>query len=97
MKSAVNISRFLDEAGRITQLPVRLKPRLALLAYLADKFEPDTSYTEHEVNALCNQWHTFGDFFLLRRELVDSGLLAREPDGSRYWRISAVINEPENQ
>ncbi|RFZ77203.1 DUF2087 domain-containing protein [Lacrimispora amygdalina] len=24
--------------------------------------------------------------FLLRRELIDKGLLRREPDGSRYWK-----------
>ena len=44
------------------------------------------SYTEKEVNALLDERHTFGDFFLLRRELCDSGLLQRERDGSRYWR-----------
>lgn len=89
METLTGLRPFLDEDGRITQLPRRQKPRRALLEYLAAKFEPDTPYTEREVNALCNRWHTFGDYFLLRRELVDGGLLGREPDGSRYWRAEA--------
>ena len=80
------ISRFLDEAGRITQLPRRQKPRRAVLEYLASKFERNVVYAEREVNAICDAWHVFGDYFLLRRELVESGLLGRERNGSRYWR-----------
>lgn len=82
----IQIDRFINEAGRITQLPRRRRERLALLTYLAEKFEPYTVYTERQVNQICDQWHTFGDYFLLRRELVDSGLLCRERDGSRYRR-----------
>ncbi len=77
--------RFLDEEGRIKQLPARREPRLAVLSYLADKFEC-RDYTEKEVNAIIESWHTFGDYFVLRRELIDSGLMHREPDGSRYWK-----------
>lgn len=84
-----SIAPFLDETGKIIQLPQRQKRRYEVLAYLADKFERDRDYTEREVNAVCDAWHTFGDFFLLRRELVDSGLMARERDGSRYWRPPA--------
>lgn len=81
------IDRFLDESGRIVQLPRKQIPRRALLEYLAAKFEPDAVYTEHQVNAICEQWHTFGDYFLLRRELVDNGLLDRERNGAKYWRV----------
>ena len=87
-EAPVNIDRFLDEAGRITQMPRKQAPRQALLEYLAEKFEPGTVYTERQVNDICDLWHTFGDYFLLRRELVDNGLLGRERDGSRYWRIA---------
>lgn len=86
METEVKITQFLDEEGRITQLPRKQKPRAAVLEYLIGKFEPDCVYTEHEVNAICGQWHTFGDHFILRRELVDHHLLERERDGSRYWR-----------
>lgn len=88
MEKQVNISRFLDEQGRITQLVRKQDVRFALLSYLAEKFEPNRDYTEREVNAVCEQWHTFGDLFILRRELVENKLLDRERDGSRYWRVT---------
>ncbi len=69
------------------QLPRKQKPRYAVLMYLSQRFDPEAAYSEQEVNAICAQWHTFNDYFTLRRELVDYGLLGRERDGSRYWRI----------
>ncbi|MEX1308622.1 MAG: DUF2087 domain-containing protein [Eubacteriales bacterium] len=89
MSTDININRFLDDQGRITQLPRKRVVRHVLLSHLAEKFVPDKDYTEKEVNAICDKWHTFSDFFLLRREMVDAGLLCRERDGSRYWRKTA--------
>lgn len=90
MEESRIVSRFLDEDGRIVQMPRKREPRRLLLEYLATKFEPDVTYTERQVNEICDRWHTFGDFFLLRRELVDGGLLGRERNGSRYWRVAAA-------
>ncbi len=89
-----SIQPFLDSTGKITQLPQKQRLRYAVLAYLADQFKPDHDFTEREVNEICDVWHTFGDYFLLRRELVDRGFLKRERDGSRYWR--AQIGTSEN-
>jgi hypothetical protein len=89
MEQNKQIARFLNPEGKITQLPQKSSVRLAVLEYLAQKFETERSYTEHEVNAVCENWHTFGDYFLLRRELIDRGLLFRKPDGSSYWREKA--------
>ncbi|MEA5040009.1 MAG: DUF2087 domain-containing protein [Clostridiaceae bacterium] len=86
MEQKDRIRPFLDAEGKIKALPQRQNRRHEVLAYLAEKFIPGTDYTEREVNAICDLWHTFGDYFLLRRELVDSGLLCRMRDGSRYWR-----------
>lgn len=80
------INRFLDETGKIKQLPEKNTYRIEILGYLAEKFESNRNYTEKEVNSLCDEWHTFSDYFILRRELVDNGLLCREPSGSRYWK-----------
>lgn len=92
-----NINQFLDDSGRIAQLSENSKKRQALLAYLAEKFEPDCNYSEPEVNEICSKWHTFSDYFLLRRELVDYGLLSREQDGSRYWKTKTDINLVETR
>ena len=86
MEQNINITRFLNNYGKITQLSQKKKFRVATLCYLAEKFESKRNYTEKEVNAICNEWHTFGDYFLLRRELVDNGLLCRELNCSRYWK-----------
>jgi len=86
LEQKIDISRFLDVGGKIMRLSSKSKFKDATLSYLAEKFEDNRNYTETEVNEICNEWHTFGDYFLIRRELMDSGLLCREPDGSRYWR-----------
>ena len=80
------LERFLDAEGRITGLPRRGPKRDEVLDYLMDKFEVGRDYGEREVNELCNAWHTFGDCFLLRRELIDSKRLCRTRNGARYWR-----------
>jgi diadenosine tetraphosphate (Ap4A) HIT family hydrolase len=78
---------FLDKQGRVKDWPSRkhLVSQPAVLVYLAEKFEPNRSYTEKEVNAILNQWATFGDWALLRRELFENGYLNRKKDGSAYW------------
>jgi len=78
------LTPFLDETGRLKQYPAKRVKQLMALAYLAGKFEPDRSYTEAEVNELLNEWHTFGDWALLRRDLVDSGYLERDKWGKAY-------------
>lgn len=86
MEQIIDIERFLDDSGKITQLSQKKKVRVEILRYLAEKFETNHNYTEKEVNAICEEWHTFKDYFILRRELIDNGLLCREPNGSRYWK-----------
>lgn len=77
----------MDNQGLLAAWPSRRrrKDQIAALHWLASKFEHDREYTEAEVNAILNEWHTFGDWALLRRELVDLGLLARTTGGRRYW------------
>ncbi|MEA4955736.1 MAG: DUF2087 domain-containing protein [Pseudoflavonifractor sp.] len=95
MEQIIKIKQFLDSSGKITQLPQKQKVRHALLEYLIEKFDSDRTYSEREINGICSQWHTFGDYFLLRRELVDHNLLCRERDGSRYWRAQTARQEIE--
>ncbi len=82
----MDIKRFLEEDGRVKQIPAKNAYRQQVLGYLAEKFDPDRKYTEKEVNAIIEAWHSFGDYFLIRRELVDHDWLRRTPNGSAYWR-----------
>ena len=79
------VLRFL-EGEQIKQVPTKESHKRYVLKYLASKFESGKNYSEAQVNALIDQWHTFGDYFVLRRELIDSGIMKRLPNGSKYWR-----------
>ena len=76
---------FLDRKGLVTTWPAKQKNQEAVLAYLSAKLIAGKVYTETEVNALLNQWHTYGDPAYLRRELVDRGYCYRTDNGAQYW------------
>lgn len=78
------IASFLDHAGCLAQFPAKRKKKNYALFYLASKFEKEKRYTESEVNALLDKWHTFRDAATLRRELYNAGFLDRETDGTSY-------------
>jgi hypothetical protein len=75
---------FVDADGRLIGWPARQKTQRMAVALLASRFEPGREYSEKEVNFLLLEWHTFRDWALLRRSLVDWRHLQRESDGTRY-------------
>jgi hypothetical protein len=83
----VNISAFLNDAGKITQLPAPSRTKIPVLAYLAEKFEENEIYNEKEINEIIDTWHTFGDYFILRRLLIDYKFLERTSNGAEYWLV----------
>lgn len=78
------LNRFLDKDGKVTVWPAKPAHKKAVLTYLATKFEHNRIYTEKEVNEVLNDWHTFADWPLLRRGLVDGGYLSRDKQGYEY-------------
>ena len=88
-----SIKMFLDDKGKVKQFPMKNGPKRAVLGYLAEKFDVGIDYTEKEVNAILQSWHTFSDFHLLRRELIDGEFLCRTNSGSRYWKEEKVAEE----
>ena len=80
------LTRFLDADGKLKQWSAKQAIREEACAYLALKFQYDRDYTERDVNAIIASAHTFGDYFVLRRAMIESGYLCRTPNGSRYWR-----------
>lgn len=80
------LGRFLDANGKLKQWPSKQAMKEEACAYLAQQFLYDKEYTEQDVNAIISSAHTFGDYFLLRRAMVENGYLCRTPDGSRYWK-----------
>jgi len=80
------IENYLDDQGRIKQWPSKMAMKIKVLTYLSTKFDDEVQYTESEINEILKKWHTFNDYFILRRGLIDVGLLKRQLDGSRYWK-----------
>jgi ArsR family transcriptional regulator len=74
----------LNADGSIRHIPASPKLQI-ILDYLINFFEFEKDYTEKEVNAILKRFNE--DIAGLRRDLIDANLLARESDGSRYWRV----------
>ncbi|MCE9645690.1 MAG: DUF2087 domain-containing protein [Chloroflexi bacterium] len=79
------LKAYLNADGSIRQVPNQPAKLKVILNYLLQAFAPSTNYTEKEVNQILRRFHE--DTAGLRRDLVDANMLARESDGSRYWRI----------
>ena len=79
------LKNFLNADGTLKQIPPQGNKLFILLNFIVDAFAFDTNYTEKEVNTILRRFHI--DTAALRRYLVDSGLMGRESDGTRYWRV----------
>jgi len=79
------LKNYLNADGSIKQIPQEGRKMLVILNYVLDAFDFDTTYTEKEVNTILRRFHV--DTASLRRAFVDRNMLARERDGSKYWRV----------
>lgn len=87
------IGRFLRD-GRIVQYPARPSDRMELLRWVADQaLEEGETLSEQAVNARLSAFHD--DPAVLRRYLVDAGLVDRDRAGSAYERKPTVRAEEE--
>ena len=84
-KSRKVLVAYLNPDGSIRQIPTQAEKLKVILRYLVAAFTPGADYTEKEVNTILRRFHV--DVSGLRRDLIDSGLMARESNGSRYWRV----------
>lgn len=80
------LAAHLNPDGTVKQIPAQSAKLRVILDYLVAAFTPGMDYTEKEVNTILRRFNE--DTAGLRRALVDSGLLQRESNGSRYWRPS---------
>ena len=82
------MNKLINNLGEIIRWPKKPPEKEIIIKYLSTKFESDKKYTEKEINGIIDKYHLFNDTPLLRRELVSRGFLAREDDGSVYWKIN---------
>jgi len=82
---ATGVERFLV-GGRIDRYPSSQDDRRSLLEWVVDRaFAPGEVLDEKQVNERLMQY--IDDFAVLRRYLVDFGLLERTASGSTYSRV----------
>jgi hypothetical protein len=87
--AADRVLRSFDEQGRLQRWPNKRAEQVLALWGLWMAFDGKRRYSEREVNEVINRHHQFGDHCLLRRELVESDLLARTPGGEQYRKLPA--------
>lgn len=79
--------RVFEAGGRILRWPGKRSQQELCLWYLWSQIPVDRTFTESEISDFLGQLHLFGDNALLRRDLVDLGLMRRNRDGSDYRRM----------
>jgi len=87
-KRVDRVMRCFDETGRLQRWPKKRSEQIVALWVVWSQIPADTQFTESDVNGMLGGWHDIGDHALLRRDLVDLGLLQRTPTGSVYRRAN---------
>jgi hypothetical protein len=80
------VNNYADPDGRLKQIPTKQKKFEAILRYIIPAFEPGKRYSEKEVNEILERFNE--DTAVLRRGLVDYGMMGREKDGTQYWLLA---------
>jgi hypothetical protein len=75
-RERAKVLRDFFDGDHLKQIPAQRKKRVIVLQHLLERFAPDRTYPEKEVNALLREAHE--DVATLRRELVDYGFMRRE-------------------
>jgi len=77
---------FVAPDGRLKAWPVKKSRQLMFLNIIANRLRPGVVYTEHQFNTVLNCYHSFNAPAMLRRYLLELGLITRNQDGSDYRR-----------
>ncbi|MBO7078416.1 MAG: DUF2087 domain-containing protein [Bacilli bacterium] len=78
------LNKFIKD-GVLKDFPSKETPRVCIFIYCSRMFEFDKEYSELAVNFKLKPFYK-DDFVLIRRSMVDYGLLSRTPDGTKYVR-----------
>ena len=84
----MGVQRFLRADGRIDRYPANAADRIELLRWVAEHtLRPEEVLTERQIN---ERLETFtSDVAVLRRYLVDAGLVERTRSGSQYVLVAS--------
>ncbi len=80
-------ARYFDEAGKLATWPSKVSQQQLCLWVLWSRLPAETELNEQQISERLKALHLFGDHALLRRDMVEMGLLSRIRDGAVYRRI----------
>jgi len=89
LKRVKNAVRYFDLNGRLQSWPKKYNQRVLCLWVLWSRLPARTVLTELELDEQLILNHSFCDHTMLRRWLVDEGLVSRTPDGREYKRVES--------
>lgn len=79
-------ARYFNNIGKLASWPSRVSQQRLCLWVIWSRLPAETELTERQVSERLKAEHLFGDHALLRRDMIDMGLLTRNRDGSVYRR-----------
>jgi hypothetical protein len=82
--------RCFDADGRLLRWPARRGDQVLALWALWSKLPAATDLSDRAISQRLAALNAFGDHALLRRELCETGLVWRTPDGRVYRRVEQV-------
>jgi hypothetical protein len=81
------VLRHFDAAGVMQRWPGKTNHQNLCLWAIWSRIPPGQRFTESEINDFITDGHSFGDYAILRRSLVNAEMLARTQAGRIYRRI----------
>lgn len=89
-KRVKKATRYFDLDGRLNRWPKKHNQRMLCLWALWSRLPARTAMTELELDEQLILNHSFCDHVLLRRWMVDNGLISRTADGTEYRRVETT-------
>ncbi len=81
------VAGHFDDEGLFLRWPSRYSHQSLALWVLWSHLEAGAVYNEFDVSRIIRNNHRFGDHALIRRAMIDAGLIARTLDGREYRRV----------
>ena len=81
------VARHFDGKGRMVTWPSRTRQQELCAWLLWTRVPEGRIFTERQFSDFLNDWHLFGDAAILRRMMVEMGLVSRTQDGRESIRI----------
>ncbi|NRD76660.1 DUF2087 domain-containing protein [Bacillus sp. BRMEA1] len=84
-EQAETIKKFFmaEPNKRLKKFPPKEKQRLIILREIAKSLDRERTYDENEFNQILKA--IYDDYVMIRRYLIEYGLVDRKADGSHYW------------